>query len=294
MKKYDAIIIGAGPAGLTAAIYLRRSNKTAAVFERLVVGGQLAVTPVVENYPGAQKSDGYGIAERMKEQAESFGAQIIMQEVLRVDLKQKTVYTSEETYAADVVIIATGALSKKLGLERENELQGAGVSYCAVCDGNFNRGKVVMLAGNTARAKNDLRYLCGICKKVYYVTPSDYDGDAFDNAEIINGAMPIKLTGMPLSSVTVRSRDGVEREIEVSTLFIDIGFLPQSLLVKDQVSTDETGYILTNENMETDVGGVYAVGDVRKKILRQVVTAAADGATAASAALKVLAKCKKS
>lgn len=293
MKEYDAIIVGAGPAGLTAALYLRRSGKSTAVFERMAVGGQLALTPVIENYPGAATSDGYVLAEQMKEQAVALGAQIIMDEVVSADLSQRTVRTANESYRGGVVILATGALSKKLGLKGEDALAGSGVSYCATCDGNFYRNRRVMLAGNTYRARTDLRYLAGVCEKVYYVTPSEYDGETFENAEIIHGAMPIRLNGNPLQSVTVR-QDEREWEIPVEALFVDIGFLPQTLLFKNQLELDENGYIVTDENMRTSAEGVYAAGDVRKKTLRQVVTAAADGAIAASNSLKELARRKKS
>lgn len=290
MERYDALIIGAGPAGLTAAIYLRRANKTVAVFERLAVGGQLAATPVVENYPGAAFNDGFSIAQRMKSQAEDFGAKLIMDEVVSADLKNLTVSTKSLVYGGASIIIATGALSQKLGLEREEELTGAGVSYCAVCDGRFHKDGVVVLAGNTWRAKHDLAYLAGICKKIYYVTPSVYDGDSYDNVEVLNGAMPAELKGTPLKSVVVRFNDGGERELECGALFVDIGFMPQSLLFKGQLDTDDNGYILTDENMATSAEGVFAAGDVRKKTLRQVVTAAADGAIAASGASKFIAK----
>ncbi len=292
MKNYDAVIIGAGPAGLTAAMYLARANKKTAIFEKLTAGGKLAVTPVIENYPGAESEDGFTIAETMRSQAEKCGAEFVYAEISAVDFRELTVTAGGETYAASAIVIATGAKSGKLGLSGEKELSGNGVSYCAVCDGALFRGKDVVLAGAGDRALKDLNYLAGICRKVYFVTPNAFGDNKWDNVEILEKSEVTRLVGKPLEKIVV-SGLGTEREIETPALFVDVGIKPDGRIFAGELETDTNGFILTDENMRTSVKGVFAAGDVRSKTLRQVVTAAGDGAIASMSAIKEMSQNRK-
>lgn len=287
MQHYDVLIIGGGPAGLSAAIYLGNANKKTAVFEKTTAGGKLAVTPVIENYPGAASKDGFEIAQAMSAQAVASGARIIAEQVIEADLGSLKIKTDGGEYDADAIIIATGTRSGKLSVAREDELVGSGVSYCAVCDGAFFRGKDVMLAGSGSRSLTDLKYLSGICRKVYYVTDGDAQNES-DNICVIKGASVKELIGTPLQAVTL-SDGGKTRRIEVSALFVDTALIPVSSLYAGQLQTDANGFIITDEQMQTSVKGVFAAGDVRSKPLRQVVTAANDGAVAAIGAVKEVA-----
>lgn len=292
MKNCDIAIIGAGPAGLTAALYAARANKKVVLFEGLTAGGKLAVTPSIENYPGASSTDGYALAESMRAQAQSVGAEFVYESVEGIDFSEMAVRTASEVYAYRALIIATGARSGKLGLENESELVGLGVSYCAVCDGAFFRGKDVMLVGGGERSRADLKYLAGICRKVYYVTQGIAEREDYKNAEYADKAVVTALSGKPLSEVTL-SQGGTERVIPVSGLFVDTALTGESRLYAGELKTDKNGFIVTDEEMRTSISKVYAAGDVRAKTLRQVVTAAGDGAIAAATAIKELKTAKK-
>ncbi len=292
MKNCDIAIIGAGPAGLTAALYAARANKKIVLFEGLTAGGKLAVTPSIENYPGASSTDGYALAESMRAQAQSVGAEFVYESVEGIDFSEMAVRTASEVYAYRALIIATGARSGKLGLENESELVGLGVSYCAVCDGAFFRGKDVMLVGGGERSRADLKYLAGICRKVYYVTQGIAEREDYKNAEYADKAVVTALSGKPLSEVTL-SQGGTERVIPVSGLFVDTALTGESRLYAGELKTDKNGFIVTDEEMRTSISKVYAAGDVRAKTLRQVVTAAGDGAIAAATAIKELKAAKK-
>ena len=292
MKNCDIAIIGAGPAGLTAALYAARANKKVVLFEGLTAGGKLAVTPSIENYPGASSTDGYALAESMRAQAQSVGAEFVYESVEGIDFSEMAVRTASEVYAYRALIIATGARSGKLGLENESELVGLGVSYCAVCDGAFFRGKDVMLVGGGERSRADLKYLAGICRKVYYVTQGIAEREDYKNAEYADKAVVTALSGKPLSEVTL-SQGGTERVIPVSGLFVDTALTGESRLYAGELKTDKNGFIVTDEEMRTSISKVYAAGDVRAKTLRQVVTAAGDGAIAAATAIKELKAAQK-
>ena len=292
MKNCDIAIIGAGPAGLTAALYAARANKKVVLFEGLTAGGKLAVTPSIENYPGASSTDGYALAESMRAQAQSVGAEFVYESVEGIDFSEMAVRTASEVYAYRALIIATGARSGKLGLENESELVGLGVSYCAVCDGAFFRGKDVMLVGGGERSRADLKYLAGICRKVYYVTQGIAEREDYKNAEYADKAVVTALSGKPLSEVTL-SQGGTERVIPVSGLFVDTALTGESRLYAGELKTDKNGFIVTDEEMRTSISKVYAACDVRAKTLRQVVTAAGDGAIAAATAIKELKAAKK-
>lgn len=284
-EKYDALIIGAGAAGITAALYLARAGKKAAVFEKLFIGGQLAVLPKIENYPGAESAVGFEIAERMKNQAEKFGAEFVMKEVESVDLIEKTVYAGKEEYSGKTIVIATGAHSGKLGLCGEKELVGSGLSYCVTCDGAFFKGKDVALAGGGSRAKEELAYLSGIARTVYFIT-SGAKEESFSNVKYIGGEVT-GFIGNPLKGVRIKEGEK-EYELSVDGLFVDTGLVPETRLFSGLISFDDGGFIVTDEEMRTSLNGVFAVGDVRSKSLRQVVTATSDGAIAVAGVIKEL------
>lgn len=290
MKEYDVVIIGGGPAALSAALYLARGGKSAAILEKSVIGGKLAITAKIENYPGAASSDGYTLAEQMKKNAVSAGAQIVECDVSALDADALTVTADGETYKGRAVIIATGSANGKLGLERERELIGRGLSYCAVCDGAFFKGKEVALFGGGEHSLSDLKYLTGICGKVHYITPLAFDGDAF-GAVVEDKAEITELIGDPLCAVKIK-RGGRESRIDLSALFVDAAPTGGSAFLFGGLNVDEKGFLLTDEQMRTNKPLVYAAGDVRSKTLRQVVTAASDGAIAASSAIKDLSRKK--
>lgn len=300
----DVAVIGAGPAGLTAGLYAARAGLDAVVFERIAPGGQLAQTEHMENYPGfPEGTGGFELAFSMKQQADRFGARNVGEEVTSVDFTQnpKLLTTAFGEYRAKSVIIATGARPRKLGLELEEELQGRGVSYCATCDGNFFRDKEVMVVGGGNTAVGDAIYLSRICKKVYLVHRRDklrataiYHKRLEDlpNVEFVWNAVPRKLVADEgaLAGVRIEMLEtGEERDIAVNGLFVAVGTEPNTEFLDDALTLDETGYIVADETGTTEVPGVYAAGDVRTKVLRQVVTAVADGALCAEEAAEYLA-----
>lgn len=290
MEHFDIAIIGGGPAGLTAALYAARANKTVVVIEKLTAGGQLAVTPVIENYPGAAAFDGWALAEKMREQAENVGAEILYADAETVYLDEKKIVTTGGEITATAVIIATGARSGKLGIAREDELKGSGVSYCAVCDGAFFRGKDVALVGGSERSLADLKYLSGVCRKVYYITGGNNIPETTpSNVETLPRTSVKSLSGMPLESIVVSTPQG-EKTLKVEGLFVDTALKPQTDALVGALDTDASGFIITDAEMRTSIKKVYAAGDVRHKSLRQVVTAASDGAIAAATAIKELKK----
>lgn len=295
-KVFDLAVIGAGPAGLTAGLYAARAGLDVVVFERLAVGGQLAQTEQVENYPGFPEGvNGFDLAFSMKQQADRFGVRTISEDVVSVDLNRrlKCLTTAFGEYFAHNVIVASGARPRKLGLEREDELQGCGVSYCATCDGNFFRGKRVMVVGGGNTAVADAIYLSRICEKVYLVHRRDklratdiYHKrvENLPNLEFVWSAVPNTLTSTDgaLSSVSVEMLKTKEiRDIEVSALFVAIGTRPNTEFLDGALELDAAGYIVADESGITNISGVYAAGDVRTKFLRQVATAVADGAICA-------------
>ena len=287
---FDVIIIGGGPAGLSAAIYSARAGKATLVLERLACGGQINMISDIQNYPGNANIDGIVLAQNMLGQAEGFGARIEYDAAVRIEARTAAgahkVYTaSGAVYAAPSVIVATGARAKKLGLEREDELTGAGVSYCATCDGNFFRGRDVAVAGGGKKAVEEALYLAALCRKVYIVSarppaapaPELEKLKAASNVEHIAGAITA-LEGMPLSGVTLDSG----RRLDVSGLFVAVGTQSETALLKDSgLALDAKGFVVTDGGLKTNVAGIFAAGDVRSGSARQIVTACAEGATAA-------------
>ena len=293
MKLYDMIIVGGGPGGYTAALYAARAGLQTVVLEKLSPGGQMALTSEIDNYPGfAEGVDGFNLGMQMKAGAQRFGAETKMTSVVSLQLQGdvKQVQTDEETLQARTVVIATGASPRKLGLDREQALTGKGLHYCAHCDGMFYRGKEVVVIGGGNSAVADALYLSRIAKKVTVVHRRDqlratkvYHSAlmAAENVEFLWNSAVTALHGEDrLSGITV-NQNGEEKALSCDAVFVSIGRDPASELVKGQLSLDEYGYIIAGESTETNIPGVYAVGDVRTKALRQIVTATADGAIAA-------------
>ena len=295
MAVYDVLIIGGGPGGYTAALYCARAGLSTVLFEKLSAGGQMGLTTEIDNYPGFPEGvDGFTLGQKMEEGAERFGAKTVLADVRSVELAGdiKTVHTPEGDYEGRTVVIATGANPRKLGVPGEQELTGRGVSYCAACDGMFYRGKDVVVVGGGNSAAHDASILSRICKSVTLVHRRDtlratkiYHAplEAAENLtfcwdgtveEIISEGG--KLTGVKVKNV----KTGEEKEIPCDGLFVSIGRSPATGLFKGILTLDPAGYIAADESTRTSIPGVFAVGDVRTKAMRQVVTAVADGATA--------------
>lgn len=299
----DLAIIGAGPAGMTAALYASRAGLSVLMFERIMPGGQLAQTEHLENYPGyAQSTSGFELAMAMHAQAETFGAKLVSEEVLGLDLEGdiKTLSTSSGDYHARSLIVATGARPRHLGLQGEDELQGRGLSYCATCDGNFFRGVNVAVVGGGNTAAADALYLSRICNKVYLIHRRDtlrataiYHQRlrGIDNIEFVWDSEVQELlseNGM-LNGVRVfNKKDGSSSALDVDALFVAVGTTPNTEFLNGSLELDAQGYIVADELGRTATAGVFAAGDVRTKALRQVVTAVSDGAVCAEEAAAYL------
>ena len=300
---YDMIVVGGGPGGYTAALYAARAGLDTVVLEKLSAGGQMALTEQIDNYPGFEDGiDGFSLGEKMKRGTERFGVETKLTEVLSLDLSGtvKKAETSEGPLFARTIVLATGAGPRELGIEGEQELIGKGVNYCAACDGMFYKNKTVVIAGGGNTAAADALILSRICKKVIVVHRRDtlratkiYHEPLMKaenvefrwDSEIIELLHDEKVIGIRLRNV----KTGEETTLACDGVFVSIGRKPSSELVKDQVEVDPAGYIIADESTRTNIPGVFAVGDVRTKALRQVVTAVADGATAVHYAEEYLA-----
>jgi thioredoxin reductase (NADPH) len=297
-KIYDVIIAGAGPAGMTAAVYSSRANMSTLMLERGVPGGQMANTEDVENYPGFDHILGPELSNKMFEHAKKFGAEYAYGDVKEIEDHgdYKVVKTGTKEYKARAVIIATGAEYKKLGVPGESELGGRGVSYCAVCDGAFFKGKNLVVVGGGDSAVEEGVYLTRFANKVMIVHRRDelraqkiLQQRAFENEKVdfiwSHTVKQINEKDGKVGSVTlVSTKTGEEREFETDGVFIYIGMVPLTKPFENLGITNENGYIETNERMETKVPGIFAAGDVREKSLRQIVTATGDGSIAAQSA----------
>ena len=291
---YDMIIVGGGPGGYTAALYAARAGLDTVVLEKLSAGGQMALTEEIQNYPGFEDGiDGFTLAEKMQRQAEQFGAKTEYAQVTRMDLtaEPKILETSEGTFFAKTVVLATGANPRELGLPNEAALTGRGIAYCAACDGMRYKGRTVVVVGGGNSAAADALLLSRIAGKVILVHRRDtlratkVYHDPLMRAENLefrwNSTVIEVLHGDQLTGVRLRDvKTGAETEVPCDGVFISVGREPATELVRDQIALDKSGYVAAGETTETSVPGVYAVGDVRTKPLRQVVTAVADGATA--------------
>ena len=294
-KVYDVLVMGGGPGGYTAAMYASRAGLSVLVLERLAAGGQMALTHQVDNYPGFDEGiDGFTLGQKMQQGAERFGAESVFADVHSVDLEGnvKKLHTDMGTFLGRTVILATGANPRKLGLPMEQELTGRGVHYCAACDGMFYRGKTVVLVGGGNSAVADALVLSRLAQKVILVHRRDTlraskiyheQLQKTENVEFRwNSEVTELLHGERLNGVRIRNKvTGKTETISVGGLFISVGREPATVLFKDQLQLDDGGYIVAGESTETNLKGVYAVGDVRTKAVRQIVTATADGAVAA-------------
>jgi len=295
---YDILIIGGGPAGLAAAVYAARAGMKTAVLEGTVTGGQAAITETVENYPGFKKVGGFELCENMREQAEGLGAEIIYEQAVSFDLKGKVKRIAG--YTASAVILAMGVSPRRLGLPNEGR---QGISYCATCDGAFYKGKDVIVVGGGNTAAEDALYLARLANHVYLIHRRDaLRADKITADKIINDPkitvlwdsvvteliVDKKLTG----AVVKNLKTGMSQTVAADGLFVAIGQEPATKLLqtngKPLVKLNESGYILTNEHMRTSVKGVFAAGDIRAGVLKQIVTACADGAVAANSAIHYL------
>lgn len=292
---YDMLVIGGGPGGYTAALYAARAGLKTVVLEKLSAGGQMALTSQIDNYPGFEEGiDGFTLGEKMQQQAERFGVETELAEVtaMKLDADIKEVNTSEGIFYARTVVIATGANPRELGVPEERALIGKGVNYCAACDGMFYKGKTVVVVGGGNTAVGDALVLSRIAKQVILVHRRDSLRATKVYHEQLRKASNIsvrwnstvtellhneKLTGVKLKN----SITGEESVLDCDGIFVSIGRAPASALVKDQLELDESGYIIADETTRTSLPGVFAVGDIRTKELRQIVTAVADGAMAA-------------
>ncbi len=294
----DIIIVGGGIAGLTAGLYAQRGGMDSLLFEKMFAGGQAATTYMIENYPGfVEPISGPDFASQLESHARKFGLPILYDEVveLKIEDKIKKVVTNKETYEAKALILAMGAQPRTLGLSREDEFRGKGISYCATCDGFFYKDKEVAVVGGGDTALSDAIYLSGYAKKVYLIHRRDeFRGSQIlqdrvfekDNIEIIwNGIVTEiiaedKVEGVMIQDVLSKE----EKKLKVDGLFVAIGIVPNNELVHGKVDMSEAGFVISDENMNTNIKGVFVAGDLRQKTLWQLVTAAADGALAATSA----------
>ena len=295
MKRvYDMIVLGGGPGGYTAALYAARAGRSVLVLERLSPGGQMALTSEIDNYPGFPEGvDGFELGMKFQEQAHRFGAETEYAEVRSMDLSAdpKVLHTPDGDFYARTVVIATGAGPRKLGIENEERLTGRGVHYCAHCDGMFYRGRTVVLVGGGNSAAAEALHLSRLAEKVILVHRRDtlratklYHEPLMKlpNIEFKWNSAVVELPGENrLSGVKIRNLiSGEEELLDAAALFVSIGRTPSTALVQGQLEL-ENGYIVADESARTSIPGVFAVGDVRTKALRQIITAAADGANAA-------------
>lgn len=304
-KLYDVAVIGSGPAGMTAALYAARAGLSVALFERMMPGGQMAETEKIENYPGFPEGvSGYDLALSMSQQAARFGVEEVAEEVERIDLsaEPRVIATPYRTVEAKAVIVATGARPRKMDLRNNAELEGHGISYCATCDGNFFRGKKVVVIGGGDTAAADAIYLSRVCEevtiiyrrsqlratRVYHDVLEGLENVRFEWDSVVEEAYAYdgKLSGVRVRNV----QTGEQKELSCAGMFVAIGTVPNTEFLAGALPLDEGGYIVAGEGCATSVPGVFAAGDVRAKSLRQVATAVADGANAAEAAAEYVAE----
>lgn len=297
MEETDILIVGAGTAGLSAAIYGLRAGCQVRLIESNVHGGQIIYAPKVENYPAIEGISGFDYAQQLYTQAKNLGAQIVYEKIQQVSLKgeMKEVLTNKKRYTARALIIATGAAHRQLGAEGEARFRGRGISFCSTCDGAFFRDMPVMVVGGGNTALSDALFLSKLCPKVYLVHRRDiFRGEkilqeavlAKENIEILYSSVVEEFLGeKKLSGARIKQAEsGAEQELEISGAFIAVGLAPQNQLFAGEVDLDAEGYIAAGEDCSTNLPGVWAAGDARTKELRQLVTAAADGAVSGTAA----------
>ena len=296
----DLLIVGGGPAGMTAAIYGCRAGLNCLVLEGNTPGGQMVNTPEIENYPAFPKAEGWQLAQEMYRQAEKLGAVFRFEKVLSASLagKEKKVVTAKGEYRADAVILANGVKRRKLGCPGENRLSGKGVSYCAYCDGAFFKGRDTAVIGGGNTALEDALYLSGLCREVFLIhRREEFRGEERlldqvkqrENIRLLSSCQVKEIAGEEkVERLVLEQKDGKERQLLVQAVFIAIGLEPDNGAFREELLLDENGYIAADESCQTNLPGVFAAGDTRKKSLRQIVTAVSDGAAAAVAAKQYL------
>lgn len=295
----DVLIIGAGTAGLTAAIYASRAGLSVTVFEGNMPGGKIVSTPKIENYPGMPGVSGYDYAQALLGQARDFGAEIVYETVRQAELRRdpKVLITAENEYEGKTVIIANGAARKRAGFKGEREFEGRGVSYCATCDGNFFREKKVIVLGGGETAVEDAAYLSELASFVTVVSNSTFEGNekaerllsGKENVRLVEYSTVTEVAGEGvLEEAVLKERDGSEERVPADGIFVAVGIAPDNGFMSEEIVLDRNGYIAAGEDTVTAVPGVYAAGDTRRKNLRQLVTAASDGANAAAEAIKYI------
>lgn len=292
---YDIIIVGAGPAGLTAALYALRANKKVLIFEAKSYGGQIINAAKIENYPGIAEVSGFDYATTLYNQVKNLGAEFKFETVIRIE-EDKSVITKANTYQAKAIILATGSENRKLNLPNEDKFIGRGVSYCATCDGNFYRNKTVAVIGGGNTALEDAIYLSNLVEKLYLIHRRDeFRGEeklvdelkTKENVEIIFNSNVVSLNGdKKLDSIVVEDNSGNKKELNVDGLFIAIGREPKNSVFANIIDLDENGYIKYTGDVHTNVSGIYVAGDAKVKELRQLTTAVSDGAIAATTAIR--------
>ncbi|SHE62730.1 thioredoxin-disulfide reductase [Alkalibacter saccharofermentans] len=304
MKTYDLVIIGGGPAGLSAGLYASRAKLKNIVLEKGDAGGQLATTNDIDNYPGsAENTNGPALSQRMKDQCVEFGSEFAKEELLSIEKKDKLFYlkTDKNEYEAKSVVIATGSNPKEIGCKGEKEFRGMGVSYCATCDGFFFKDLTVAVIGGGDSALEEGMFLTKLAKKVYVVHRRDefraaksIQEKAFANSkmEFIYDSVVEEIKGDGVvNGITLKNvKTGELTNLSVDGVFVFVGYKPDSTLFEDMVEIDEIGFIIGDEEMKTKMEGIFVAGDVRQKMLKQVITAAADGAIAAVSAEKYIAR----
>ena len=295
MRDYDVIVVGGGPAGFTAALYTSRGRLDTLLVERAFSGGQMAVTNEMENYPGFEEPiSGTELAHRMEKQAKRFGTAVVTGDVTGLELEEdmKTVKTTAGIFRAKAVILCMGASPKKLEIPGEKKFTGSGLSYCATCDGAFFKGMKVAVIGGGDTAAEDVLFLTRFCEKVYLIHRRDRlrATKVLQEAVFINKKIEViwdttveEITGdFGVTAIRLKNlKSGGGFDLAVEGVFVAIGNIPNTKLVTGKINTCDYGYIITDENMQTNIPGVYAAGDIREKPLRQVITAASDGAVAA-------------
>lgn len=299
----DLVIIGGGPAGLTAGIYAARARLKVILLEKLVAGGQILTTDWVENYPGFPEGvSGFELADRMKRQAEKFGLKIENKDVSRLELspERKFIVTENETFETRALILTTGATPQRLEIEGESLLTGRGVSYCATCDGPFFKDQEVAVIGGGDTAVEEAIFLTRFARRVYLIHRRDElratkllqeRALAEEKISIIWDTVPTRIAGETgMEGLDLRNvKSGETTYLPINGVFVFVGYIPNSNLVRGQVNLDDQGFVITDNDMETSIPGVFAAGDIRSKLLRQVSTAVGEGATASFAAEKYLA-----
>lgn len=295
-KIYDILVVGGGPAGVTSAIYAKRAGRDVAIIEKFVIGGQLSLIGEIENYPGFSSIAGDELAKDFRNHAKSLDIPFIYDDISDYDFagEVKTVASKKQSYKTKAVILAMGSHPKELNIDGEKNFIGRGVSYCALCDGNFFKNQDVAVVGSGDSAVSDALYLSNICKNVYVLTKnqlklnnySEDDLSERENIKVLKGAISKQIEGDNKVQTLVYEKDGEESNLDVNAVFVAIGRKPDTDNLKDKINLNDRGFIETNDRMETSTKGVYACGDVRTSVIKQIATAVGDGAIAGNEASK--------